>query len=252
MDAVQRWRVVCRDWSKYNLIRSGFCPRQCHHQNANRKLHNISQGHAVDVHTKTAYALGVFSMGGFEKITEINSQHPDYVMFALAGYNGDMTGNSAVLKARNAEFKRADGKPYVWSENIVPFRMYVGIKGKCEDGSDCDDFLARNGLRYGQIYGFAIDMTASGPSSGLWRDAFHLDPKKAMNGAKVDGKWIAQPWRWDGKVKNFQYDGSWDFQNDPAPGYKWWNSNGYDSGGFKTEHCSPVSSEKLHVRAHYH
>lgn len=67
-----------------------------------------------------------------------------------------------------------------------------------------------------------------------------MDDTKAMNGAKVPGKWIAQPWRWDGKVKNFQYDASWDYQNDPqVDGYRWWTSAGYDEAGFKTEHLSP-------------
>lgn len=197
-------------------------------------------GHAIDVHTKTAYALGVFSQGGFEKIVEINPQHPDYVMFGVSGYNGAFSGTSAVLEARNAEFKRADGSDYVWPQNIVPFRIYVGVKGKCEDGSSCNDFLSRNGLRYGKMYGFAIDMSESGPSSGMWRDDFHKDAEKAFNGAKVPGKWIAQPWQWDGKVKNFQYDASWDYQNDPSmAGYKWWNSAGYDMDGKKTEHLSP-------------
>ncbi|KAI0559925.1 hypothetical protein FGB62_130g028 [Gracilaria domingensis] len=196
--------------------------------------------HAVDVQTKTAYAIGAFGQGGYEKITEVNSQHPDYVIFGLSGYNGAFSGTSAVLEARNKEFTRADGKDYVWPENIVPFRFYVGVKGKCEDGTECNDFLARNGLRYGKIYGFAIDMSAHGPSSGMWRDEFHTDPTKAMNGAKVPGKWIAQEWTWDGEVKNFQYDASWEYQNDPSvAGYKWWTSAGYDEGGKKTEHLTP-------------
>lgn len=197
--------------------------------------------HAVDVHTRTAYAIGAFTLGGFEKIVEINPQNPDYVMFALSGYNGAFSGYTAALEARNKEFKRDDGKPYVWTNNVHPYRVYVGVKGVCEDGkTKCDDFLARNGLKYGQIYGFAINMGEQGPTGGLWRDAFHKDASKAMNGAKVPGKWIAQPWRWDGKVKNFQYDGSWDYQNDPSVnGFKWWNSAGYDEGGKKTEHVSP-------------
>lgn len=197
-------------------------------------------GHVIDVHNKTAYAIGAFGQGGFEKVVEINSQHPDYVMYAISGYNGAFSGTSAVLEARNKEFTRADGKDYVWTENIVPFRFYVGVKGRCEDGKECDDFLARNGLKYGKIYGFAIDMSEEGPTSGLWRDEFHKDPSKAINGAKVPGMWIAQPWTWDGKVKNFQYDAAWDYQNDPPiEGYKWWNSAGYDEGGKKTEHLSP-------------
>ena len=38
--------------------------------------------------TKTIYAVGAFGQGGYEKIVEINSQHPEYVMFSLSGYNG--------------------------------------------------------------------------------------------------------------------------------------------------------------------
>ena len=196
--------------------------------------------HAVDVHTKTAYAVGVFGQGGYEKIVEINSQHPDYVMYAMSGYNGAFDGFSAVLEARNKKFNRTDGKDYVWPNNIVPFRFYVGVKGLCEDGEMCDDFLARNGLKYGKIYGFAVDMSEEGPVYGMWRDDFHKDPTKAMNGAKVPGKWIAQQWTWNGKVKNFEHDASWEYQNNPpVAGYKWWNSAGYDMGGAKTEHLSP-------------
>lgn len=214
----------------------------------NEEWHNYSDGemfvgigsHAIDVHKKTAHAVGVFNLGGFEKVVEINAQHPDYVMFAISGYNGAFDGYSAVLEARKREFKRDDGKVYVWTRDIHPFRIYVGVKGLCENGAKCGDFLARNGLKYGQVYGFAIDMSLSGPTGGMWRDDFHRDPTKAMNGAKVRGKWIAQPWRWDGTVRNFQYDGSWDYQNNPpVEGYSWWNSDGYDKGGKKTEHISP-------------
>ena len=67
-------------------------------------------------------------------------------------------------------------------------------------GSDApaDDFLARNGLRYGKVYGFAVDMSESGPTGGLMRDAFH---KPRANGAQVDGKFVAINWQWDGEVK---------------------------------------------------
>lgn len=195
--------------------------------------------HAVDIHTKTAYAVGAFGQGGFEKFVEINPRHPNYVMFAFAGYNGQFGGNSAVLEARNREFMRADGKPYVWPENIVPFRIYVGMKGRCEDGTKCEDFLARNGLKYGRIYGFAVDMSENGPTGGLWRDEFHADVNRGVNGAEVKGKWIAQEWRWDGVVRNFQYDGAWEFQQDPLEGLSWWTAARYDQAGHKMEHMSP-------------
>jgi hypothetical protein len=240
----------------------------------------------LDIQTKTLYALGGLTMGGFEKMVEINSQNPDYIILGVSGYNGafdidDHVPNEVLLPqniidARNAEYgPRADGKNYTFTRDINPFRFYVGVKGKLEDGSaaPADDFLARNGLKYGQMYGFAIDMRNEtdvvGPTAGVWRDEFH---KSAQNGDMIPGKWIAQPWRWDGvgklvwrnskqsfsqatlsrfligvsSVRNFQHDGSWDYQNPPPgteegavlEGYFWWNSNGVDKGGCKTEHLT--------------
>lgn len=185
-------------------------------------------------------------------------------MFAVSGYNGAFDNDKIipdedfypdhVTQLRNSEYgPRPDtGKNFTWPKNIVPYRIYVGVKGKLEDGTDApdDDFLARNGFKYGQMYGFAIDMTnttaSTGPTAGVWRDEYH---KSAKNGAKIIGKWIAQPWRWNGEVKNFQHDGSWEYQVAPPgaeaggelEGYHWWTSKGPDSAGCKTEHLSPVS-----------
>lgn len=178
-----------------------------------------------------------------------------------------------MLQARKDAFGlRPDGEEYVWTENIVPYRIYVGRKGYMEDGklfsqwdhvsfrilSYClstgseasdDDFLARNGLRYGQMYGYAVDMSEDGPTGGVYRDEFHRDPSKGFNGAMVEGKWIAIDWRWDGVVRNFEFDGAWDFQLKP-PGtesgtefeaYQFWNGNGLNEAGAKTEHLSSVS-----------
>lgn len=109
-------------------------------------------------------------------------------------------------------------------------------------GSDApaDDFLARNGLRYGKVYGFAVDMSENGPTGGLFRDAYH---KNRENGSLVSGKFVAIDWQWDGIVKNYRHDGAWEFQI-PVPGHHgtnmmWWNANGYNSAGAKTEHISP-------------
>jgi len=228
----------------------------------------LQQAHALDVASKTLYAVGSFTMGGFEKIVEINPTSPDYVMFGVSGYNGAFDIDTLipdediipqnVLDLRDAEYApRPDGANYSWTKDIVPFRIYVGVKGKLEDGSDApdDDFLARNGLKYGQMYGFSIDMrnttlangtVIAGPTEGVFRDAWH---KKATNGDMIPGKWIAQPWRWNGEVRNFQHDGSWDYQSPPPgtdegemmEGYMWWNAKGISEGGCKTEHLSPVS-----------
>lgn len=199
--------------------------------------------HAIDLANEVDYAVGSVTVSGFEKIIELNPKHKDYVVLALSGYNGAYAGDSAELAARNAEYgPRPDGSDYVRPENICPSRIYIGMKGKMEDGSDApeDDFLARNGLRYGKVYGFAVDMSEDGPTGGLFRDAYH---KNRENGEKVMGKFVAIDWQWDGTVKNFRHDGAWDFQI-PVPGYHgtdmmWWNANGYDSAGAKTEHISP-------------
>jgi len=199
--------------------------------------------HAMDLANEVDYAVGSVTNSGFEKIVEMNPQHKDYVILGVSGYNGAYNNGQAEIDARNAEYgNRPDGTPYVNPENVCPARIYVGLKGKMEDGSDApaDDFLARNGLRYGKVYGFAIDMSEDGPTEGLFRDAFH---KPRENGAKVDGKFVAIEWQWDGEVKNFRHDGAWDFQLD-VPGYegtdmKWWNSGSLSTSGSKTEHLSP-------------
>jgi hypothetical protein len=206
------------------------------------------QVHALDIANKALYAAGAFSQGGFEKITELNPQSKDHVIFAVAGYNGENNPPDAAVNARNAFYgPRPDGTPYVPTQYIVPFRIYVGVKGLLEDGSSApeDDFLARNGLKYGQIYGFAIDMDAAGPTGGMWRDDWHRS-EAANNGAMIPGAWIAQQWRWNGTVMNFQHDGSWDWQipiPNPPTGmetYAWWNPLGNDEAGCKCEHVTPV------------
>ena len=44
-------------------------------------------GHAIELATMRMYAVGVFTLGGFEKIVEVNCGHPDYVCFSPSGYN---------------------------------------------------------------------------------------------------------------------------------------------------------------------
>lgn len=51
-----------------------------------------------------------------------------------SGYNGNFGSYDAVIEKRNASYSRHDGKDFVKPENIVPARIYVGIKGKMEDG----------------------------------------------------------------------------------------------------------------------
>ena len=202
--------------------------------------------HAMDLANAVDYAVGSVTVSGWEKIVELNPAHTDYVILSLSGYNGAYNNPGAEIDGRNAEYSKPDGTDYVDPKNVCPARIYIGMKGKMEDGSDApaDDFLARNGLRYGKVYGFAVDMSESGPTGGLFRDAFH---KPRQNGAKVEGKFVPIDWQWDGTVKNFRHDGAWEFQL-PVPGFDdltWWNSGSLTESGSKTEHNSPDTREGI-------
>ena len=91
----------------------------------------------VDLANETAYTVPALGQTGYEKIMPINSQHEDYVVAVLAGYNHDL--------------------------EPAPLKIYVGLKGAGVDGQpladdapERDQFLARNGLLHGKIYGVAV------------------------------------------------------------------------------------------------
>ena len=92
--------------------------------------------HVIDLANQVDYAVGSVTVSGFEKIVEINPQHTDYVVLAVSGYNGAYNNGEAEVEARNAEYgARPDGSDYVNPKNICPARIYVGVKGKMEDGT---------------------------------------------------------------------------------------------------------------------
>ena len=91
----------------------------------------------VDIANETAYVAPALGQTGYEKIMPLNPQHPDYVVLVMAGYNH--------------------------GEEPAPLRIYVGRKGLDAagnevgaDASQRDQFLARNGLLNGKIYGLAV------------------------------------------------------------------------------------------------
>lgn len=192
--------------------------------------------HTIDPATETMYATGAFTMGGFEKIIEFSSGSQDYVAFSVSGYNGAFGDYDDLIAKRNEVYgNRTDNQPYVKPQNVVPARVYVGKKGYNEQGEKADDFLSRNGLRFGQMYGFAVDYDKIGA-----RDTWH---KTAMKGDTVGGAFYPIEWRWDGEVKDFIHDGSWDFQLPPVgaeDGIEFWNGMGKDKSGSKTEHNAPL------------
>jgi hypothetical protein len=150
--------------------------------------------HVIDIATKTSYATGVFTLGGFEKIVELNCGHPDYVCFSPSGYNGAFSVEGTVEAARkNAMGKRPDGTDYVYPQNVCPARIWIGKKGYNAKGEAANDFLSRNGLAYGQLYGFATNDAAARSS----RDAWHKVASRA-NGDTVSGAFYPLDWQWDG------------------------------------------------------
>ena len=202
--------------------------------------------HAIDMSTKTAYAVGAMGAGGFEKIVEVNCGHPNYVCFSISGYNGNFGGKTEQLnrkKAQSSNNKRDDNTDFVYPQNIVPARLYVGRKGYAADCTTADttNFLAKNGLACGRVYGFAV------PSTTEHRDAWHKGNFRNGTDDTVTGYFAQTQWQWDGTVKNFDDDQAWDFQNPPmktdATGpeasYMFWTAKGRDAEGAKTEHNSP-------------
>ena len=91
----------------------------------------------VDIANQTAYTVPAMGQSGYEKMMPINPGHPDFVVVVLAGYNHDV--------------------------EPAPLKIYIGKKGVGVDGepiaadaSERDQFMARNGLLHGRIYGLAL------------------------------------------------------------------------------------------------
>lgn len=115
-------------------------------------------------------------------------------------------------------------------------------KGYNAKGQPATDFLSRNGLAYGQNYGFATNVAEE--TGGLFRDDYHDEAVRpsVKNGDKVHGGFYPISWRWDGEVKNFEHDGSWEFQDHPvnAPaGVQFWSHGGPDKSGAKVPCALP-------------
>jgi len=199
--------------------------------------------HVIDLSTFEMYATGVFTLGGFEKIVEMNCGHPDFVCFAPSGYNGNFGVTKDVEAARkNALGKRPDGTDYVFTEYVVPARVYVGVKGYDAKGQPATDFLSRNGLAYGKVYGFSTDVAST--TGGRYQEDWHKNV--AVNGDTVAGGFYPIDWQWDGEVRSFMNDGSWAFQHKTSDGNYFWNQGGsshpsaFDTrGSCKTEHNAP-------------
>jgi len=207
--------------------------------------------HVLNLESKELYAISTFSLGGHEKVVNVNTGSTAFVGFVPSGYNGNFGGKGLpqVVASRNKQYNRTDGKPYVWPQDIVPTRLYVGKKRADKDGNlDSTSFLARNGFEHGALYGFATDCAAGTPGAE-GRDTWHKSTAAA--GDKVHGAFYRLRWRDEpGTVKDFVHDASWEFQDSPAgapAGWCFWNAAGRDKPGAKTEHVSPDPRGGLRV-----
>ena len=53
----------------------------------------------------------------------------------FSGYNGAFGSYDNVIANRNEAYgNRTDGKPWAKPQNVVPSRIYIGMKGRMEDG----------------------------------------------------------------------------------------------------------------------
>jgi len=200
--------------------------------------------HVIDIATKQLHAVGAFGLGGWEKIVEFNCGDSRFTCFSPSGYNGNFGGSdmkTAIVNRMVAkQAKRSDGTDWVFPQNIVPARIYVGRKNVKADGTSCKatgcNFLERNGLAYGQVYGFTVATSAAD------RDAWHKGRFRTTNDFTVTGGWSKINWRFDpSNVKDIEHSDIFHWQDKPVEGtnVKFWNAAGADASGAKTEHNSP-------------
>jgi len=206
--------------------------------------------HVLNLASHELFATSAFGLGGQEKVVEVNTGSADFVGFVPSGYNGAFGGSFPhVVAYRNGNYSRTDGHPYVWPQNILPTRLYLGKKNTDKDGNaDSTNFLARNGFEHGALYGFATDCS-SGTPGAQGRDAWHRDT--AAPGATVAGAFYKLRWQdTPGQVRDFVHDAAWEFQDAPdgAPeGWCFWTAAGANESGSKTEHVSPDPRGGLRV-----
>ena len=173
----------------------------------------------VDIKNEVAYSVPALGQSGYEKMLPINPNHPDYVVMVMAGYNHDV--------------------------EPAPLRIYVGKKGLDADGKAIssmaparDQFLARNGLLYGKIYGLAVE---NSQYRGLGINNIDLEEKmldaylKDENAPNTfSGKFFPTSYQWKGWDKTVSVGDTeiflWGSKKEQPKGYTFF------VGDSKTEH----------------
>ena len=148
----------------------------------------------TDVNKGVAYTAPALGQSGYEKIVPINPQSNDYVVMVLSGYN--------------------------YYYDPAPIRIYIGQKGVNAQGESIDNqtssaqeqFLARNGLLHGQIYGLSINQETSnamGMTSNFWTREATVNIDDNTNGLKeyltndsgpnqFKGRFYPTSYKWEG------------------------------------------------------
>jgi len=173
----------------------------------------------VDIANRTAYTAPALGQTGYEKLMPINSGHKDYVVIVAAGYNH--------------------------GQEPAPNRIYVGMKNRRADGSkinyatanERDTFLARNGLLYGKIYGFALtpevfaDLGIEVKLDAKMVDDYMTDASAPNSFA---GRFYPTSYQWAGFDKPVAVQDTemmlWEKEEEQPEGYVFFN------GDTKTEH----------------
>lgn len=176
----------------------------------------------VDIANRTAYTVPALGQTGYEKFVPINPQHPDYVVIVAAGYNHDV--------------------------EPAPLKVYIGRKGYGANGqplpagaSQRDQFLARNGLLYGKLYGMAVANSAYATlgidtidTSEKMMDAYMFDPSAPDN---FDVAFVPTSYQWSGWDSGVAVGQTemllWQAAGEQPAGHT------YFVGDSKTEHAAP-------------
>ena len=144
---------------------------------------------AVDVANEVAYSVPALGQTGYEKIAPLNTGESDYVVMVTSGYNHGL--------------------------EPAPLKIYVGRKGYDAEGnpitdehSERDQFLGRNGMLWGQLYGQTLknkhfdklgidaDEDGNGRFDDHAMDAYLTTQAKA--GDSFKGRFYPTSYQWGG------------------------------------------------------
>ena len=144
---------------------------------------------AVDVANEVAYSVPALGQTGYEKIAPLNTGESKYVVMVTSGYNHGL--------------------------EPAPLKIYVGRKGYDAEGnkiteehSERDQFLGRNGMLWGQLYGQTLKnkhfeklgIVADEDGNGLFDD-HAMDTyltTQAKAGDSFKGRFYPTSFQWGG------------------------------------------------------